>query len=251
MKIMRHTFWILLGLALPLAAQTPLGTDDADTPDVSFETLRKRKARVEQPINITSNMVGTLSAEPSGRTSTANLTSREKASFFMTTGLEYADEGEFEEAEQTYLRALEVDPDNEEVMFRLGILYVQMERFGDAIGIFEKLIVSDPENPLSHNNIAWCYATGPKVRNVDLALRHSREALLYAPRIPSMWNTLAEAYYIAGEYGKARRSSEQALDLLVSSGQSSEESVRSFQAQLSKIIRAEQAFKMLEGTLDD
>jgi tetratricopeptide (TPR) repeat protein len=200
-----------------------------------------------QPINITSNMIGQLSrAEPLPAADT-NQVKTEKAGFFLSTGLEYADEGEYEEAERAYQRALEAEPDREDILFRLGTLYVSMERYADAVDIFSRLVEKNPENPLSHNNLAWCYATGAGVRNVTLALRHSREALLFAPLEPSMWNTLAEAYYLAGDYSKALRSSDRALELLQALKTPPEETLRSFQLQHSKILRARQASEMLEG----
>lgn len=169
-------------------------------------------------------------------------------SFLLSTGVEYVDEGEYEDAERAYLRALEEAPDSEDILFRLGTLYVAMERFQDAIRIFEQLVDRFPENPLIHNNLAWCYAIGPGLINTSKALRHSREALLFAPYSSSAWNTLAEAYYVAGDYTKALRSSEHAIDLLQNSQSPSEESLKSFMAQRAKILRAREAMKIFGGT---
>lgn len=180
-----------------------------------------------------------------------NSVQKTKASFLLSTGIEYADEGEFEEAVRAYLRALEVNPDDEQTLMRLGSVYVQMKKFREAVDAFEKLLDLNPENPLAHNNLAWCYAIGPEVRNVPLSLRHSREALLFAPNMPSVWNTLAEAYYVSGDYDKALRSAEQALFLLQFIPGDNEESKRSFQAQMFKIKRAKEASELLTGSFPD
>ncbi len=233
---------------LPLTVNTPaLNAQNRSGTDLNIGMENVAGKKITAPVNVTTNMIGQLSAtEPAGASAT-NQVAAEKAGFLLSTGLEYADEGEYEDAEKAYLRALAVDPDSEDIQFRLGTLYVSMKRYKDAVRIFERLVVQHPENPLTHNNLAWCYATGPGVRNVTLALRHAREALLYAPNAPSMWNTLAEAYYLSGDYQKALRSSDQALDLLQSSEAPAKESLESFQLQRSKIMRAEQAFKVLEG----
>lgn len=180
-----------------------------------------------------------------------NVVKQTKAAFLLSTGIEYADEGEFEEAVRAYQRALEVDPDDEQTLMRLGSVYVQMKKFKEAVDAFQKLLDLNPENPLAHNNLAWCYAIGPEVRNVPLSLRHSRDALLFAPNMPSAWNTLAEAYYVSGDYDKALRSAEQAIFLLQFMKEEHEETLRSFEAQASKIKRAKEATEMLTGSFPD
>ena len=47
-----------------------------------------------------------------------------QTSFLMDAGVQYADEGEYPEAEQAYLRALANDPGNPDVRFRLSTLYI-------------------------------------------------------------------------------------------------------------------------------
>jgi tetratricopeptide (TPR) repeat protein len=109
-----------------------------------------------------------------------------RVSFLMDTGVQYANEGEYKEAEQAYLRALQADPGNPDLLFRLSTLYIQMERFADAIVLLNKLIEAFPDNPMLYNNLAWVYATGGKMKNGPMALRLAREALLMTPYAPSL-----------------------------------------------------------------
>jgi len=182
--------------------------------------------------------------------SSTNAPANTKTSFFMSTGIQYAEEGEYKEAERAYLRALEADPSNESIQFRLSTLYLLMGRYVEAVPILEELVVEHPENSQIRNNLAWAYATGEGVRNKEKALLHAREAILSAPIVPSMWNTLAEAYYMAGDYERALRASEHAIDLLVQTnpGQTVRED---FEAQRMKIQRADQALKRFKGLDDD
>ena len=245
---MRYIFLICLGLALPLAAQD---IKKSTLPNVSIDLVGPEELRDERSIQISSNREGPVAQKRPDAVSITNQVQSEKAEFFLSIGLEYIDEGDYESAERAYQRALVEEPGSEVIPFRLGVLYVKMERFADAIELFTALLEKYPEDPLMNNNLAWCYATGPGVKNVKLALRHSREAILSAPIAPSMWNTLAEAYYLAGDYPKALRSSDQALFLLKRGKDPSEEAVESFEAQRAKILRAEQALKIFEGTLGE
>ena len=170
-----------------------------------------------------------------------------RVSFLMDTGVQYANEGEYKEAEQAYLRALLADPGNADLFFRLSTLYIQMERYEDSAFLLEKLVAAFPDNPMLHNNLSWVYSGGGKMKNGKLALRHAHEAILLAPYAPALWNTLAEAYYVSADYDKALRASSFALDLLRSQQNVNPEEIRSFETQRSKIQRAAESYKRLLG----
>jgi tetratricopeptide (TPR) repeat protein len=184
---------------------------------------------------------------PSGTAQTesaATTNQADRITFLMDIGVQYADEREYAEAEQAYLRARQKDPDNPEIRFRLSTLYIQMGRYKEAVGLLEALVAEFPDNPTLRNNLAWVYATGGEMKNGKLALRHAREALLTSPHVPSLWNTLAEAYYVAGQYDKALQASDQALDLLALQN-SPEKEQTLFRDQNAKIKRAAESYKML------
>jgi len=181
-----------------------------------------------------------------GTAAATNQVSGDKASFLMDAGIQYTDEGEYKEAEQAYLRALKNDPDNPDIRFRLGTLYIMMKRYKEATDILNALALEFPGNPMVENNLAWIYATGGEMKNGRLALRHAREAILSAPVQASLWNTLAEAYYVFGQYDKALRASDCAIDLLKLQG-ADEKEIASFEAQRAKIQHADAAYKQLLG----
>lgn len=187
------------------------------------------------------------------RVDTSSATNTEKSgrsSFLMDAGVQYADEGEYEEAERAYLRALANDPGDPDIRFRLSTLYIMMKRYKEAADILNGLTLEFPGNPMTHNNLAWIYATGGEMKNGALALRHAREALLSGPTQPALWNTLAEAYYVLGLYDEALRASECAFDLLKIQN-ASEKQIAEFGEQRTKILRAGQAHKRLLGTDDE
>ena len=254
---MRYILYILLGMSLVWSAvaqefpTAPAKEKEPKSPvaeeselSIGIDQIQEGDRNTLKPINIFTNRFEELGKVE--EVAATNEVQRSKVGFLMSVGVEYADEGEYEEAEKAYLGALEVDPENEGLLFRLGTLYVSMKRYKDAATIFKGLTERFPENPLAHNNLAWCYATGAGIKNVKLALRHAREAILSSPTAPSVWNTLAEAYYLAGDYEKAHRSAQYALELLQTTNPN-EETVLSFQMQLSKINRAQEALDILEG----
>ncbi len=205
-------------------------TENAETP--RLETIQTENI---EPIEAT--------------TAATNYVPNPKAAFLLDTGIQYSEEGEYEDAERAYLRALKADPENESILFRLSTLYLLMNRAPEAVSILEALTEVSPENARVHNNLAWAYATGDGVRNKKKALLHARESILSAPNEPNMWNTLAEAYFLAGDYERAERIAKHAIELM---GQTNLEKANSegFQKQLHKIQRAAKALKMFQG-LDD
>jgi tetratricopeptide (TPR) repeat protein len=167
-----------------------------------------------------------------------------EVSFLIDAGVQYADEGEYVEAERAYARALESSPGNPDIRFRMGTLYIQMARYKDAVRMLESLVKEFPDSPMVQNNLAWVYATGGEVKNGQLALRYAREALLTVPFASSAWNTLAEAYYVCGEYDKALRASEYSIELLRLE-EGTAEAIKGFEAQRAKIMRANESYKAL------
>lgn len=256
---MRYILFILLGMSLAWSAtaQELFNVSSADDvpqdltgkdsePSVGVDQIKSEEAA--PPVNIMTNRFEELVLDE--EVADTNEAKNFSTDFLMSIGVEYADEGEYEEAEKAYLRALEVDAENENFLFRLGTLYVRMNQHEDAVDVFLRLAERFPKSPKVHNNLAWCYATGSGVKNMTLALRHAREAILSDATIPEVWNTLAEAYYLAGDYEKALRSATYALEL-VRLINPDEQNEKLFEVQISKIQRAQEALNILEGRDED
>ena len=246
-----------LALALPLMAQELTDTPEALIFEIAGEGAITNQAVIETGIQNDTPVAPTISLgetpqqeagerKEKDAVSSTNAATRAKLSFLMDTGIQYAEEGEYEEAERAYLRALDADPDNTVIRFRLSTLYIMADRYVEAVELLEALVTEFPNNGQVRNNLAWVYATGKGVKNNELALRHARESILIAPISSSVWNTLAEAYYVAGEYDRALRASEHAIDLLIQRD-SDQTGRESFEAQRMKIQRAAKALRILDG----
>jgi tetratricopeptide (TPR) repeat protein len=70
-----------------------------------------------------------------------------------------------------------------------------------ALPIIDRVLAANPDNADYHNNFAWALATAKRMpaKALELALR----AHELAPDDVNIWDTVAEAYYAAGDYEQA------------------------------------------------
>jgi len=94
----------------------------------------------------------------------------------------------------------------------LGDIYFNEKNIKKAVLAYRQAIQTDPNHVRALNNLAWLYAT---CENINF--NHPQKALelaLQAASIseePHVMDTLAEAYYVNGNYSAAIRAEEQAL----------------------------------------
>jgi tetratricopeptide (TPR) repeat protein len=142
---------------------------------------------------------------------------------------------------------LKFDPASHRARFGLGNVMIQLQQFEEARNIFEALVVEQPEDFSLKNNLAWLYATAKdhRIRNGARALELAQDALLLAPTDFHVWSTLAEAYYILGQYSRAQRAAQIALDL-ASAQKGTERNVEEYRRQTEKCRRAAEAMSIIE-----
>ena len=101
-----------------------------------------------------------------------------------------------------------------EIYASYGGYLTQNKRYDYARLILEKGAKAYPNNPEILNNLAWFYATSPPpFRSPKRAVALALKAVRLDPTKPYIWDTLAEAYYSAGEYHRALKAIERALRL--------------------------------------
>jgi len=114
--------------------------------------------------------------------------------------------GDHVEAVAHLEHAAELDPDFPDTQRNLGRA---RNAGGDAAGAalaYERLRELTPLDARAVNTIAWHYATtdDPAVRNPERALRLAQRAVeLSEERDPNILDTLAEAYYVNGNFAEA------------------------------------------------
>jgi len=128
----------------------------------------------------------------------------------------YQQTGDLGKAQQTLEALLGKNPHNPDQQEVLGELYLEQKLYAQAIEHFQQALKLKPDAAVSHNNLAWLYATSedPKFRNPPQALVHARRAVeLSEWREPTFVDTLAEAFYANGNFPEAVKVEAVALQL--------------------------------------
>ena len=131
-------------------------------------------------------------------------------------------------------QVLKEDPDNRRALFLVSNALNVLGHTTEALTVLEKLVASYPDDFSLLNNLAWLLVTVE-----DPALR----SLMIAPENFSVWSTLSEAYYRAGDYPRALQAAEEALRL----GQrlkAPDMNVVTYEEQVTKCRNAVQAFSL-------
>jgi Zn-dependent protease with chaperone function len=116
--------------------------------------------------------------------------------------------------EKIIQRELEKTPDNPLLYTTLGDLHFSNKKYTEAIKAYEQSLRLDPDNPYALNNLAWLFATCEVefYRDPEKALALAKKAagLKNAPHI---LDTLAESYYVNGQFEMALLTGTRALEM--------------------------------------
>lgn len=131
--------------------------------------------------------------------------------------------------ESAIQKELKKTPANPQLYSKLGDISYSVKNYGAAISAYEQSISLEPNSPETLNNLAWLYATCDNVtfrnpkRSIELAKRAAR-----LKKSPHIFDTLAESYYVNGQFEKARSIGIQALKMAENNRSYYEEQLRKF-----------------------
>ena len=141
----------------------------------------------------------------------------------LELGLAYQLKGDPQKAQQIFEDVLGKTPKTAEgkglLAANLSILadlYSQQKLYAEAIAKYQEALRLEPDLAEAHNNLAWLYATCDefKFRDPHAALEHAQLAVkLTNWKDGNSIDTLAEAYYVNGEFQEAVETQEKALAL--------------------------------------
>ncbi len=162
------------------------------------------------------------------------------------SAFEHMERGEVAEAERRFAILLRHRPKHFTSRFGLGTVLIKQHKYEEAVEVLEALLEDHPEAHAVMNNLAWLYATAKDVsyRNGPRAVKLAQEAIFLQPRDYHLWNTLAEAHYISGDYERAARAAEQALRRAREQGAPAEQ-LQDYEAQAARSRKASEAAGVL------
>lgn len=162
-------------------------------------------------------------------------------------GLQYVAQGQIEPAVPLFKQILRQNNRHRRALFGLGTCFVELRKYRDAEIVFKRMLEEYPDAFEALNNLAWMYATAsdPAVRDGNKAVAYAQQAVLLSPNTLEIWNTLSEAYYVAGQYEKAQRAAEEAVRLSLEN-QAPQRVVENYRRQAEKCARAAQAMSLVE-----
>ncbi|MFO7838563.1 MAG: M48 family metalloprotease [Desulfosalsimonadaceae bacterium] len=109
-------------------------------------------------------------------------------------------------------KRLEQQPQNADLHVFLGDLHYSEKEYSRAAAAYNKAIANEPDNARALNNLAWLYAT-TREKNIfqpEKALDLAKRAARINPQ-PHVLDTLAQCYFVNGEYQKAVETEKEAI----------------------------------------
>jgi type IV pilus assembly protein PilF len=121
---------------------------------------------------------------------------------YYMKGLSYLQEKDYEMASVEFNRSLQIDSDNKEAYYGLGIISDLQGMLDDAQKYFEKAIDRDSKYSEAYNALGVVFAKQRKWDKAEECFRKALENKLYTtPHIPYL--NLGDLYMAQKEYGKA------------------------------------------------
>ena len=115
-------------------------------------------------------------------------------------GNAFARQGDWDNAIASYQHALQVAPGQADILNNLGFALAARKRFAEAISCFEGALKLNPDSADTHNNLATVYFMQ---KNLDDAVRHFREAVRLDPGNSRFHSNLGDALAKSGQTAEA------------------------------------------------
>ena len=108
---------------------------------------------------------------------------------------EYLYEGQYQDSEREFKKALELAPEDVEVLMGLGAIYHTQGKYDDAITMYTKITKINQKSTSALNNLADAYL---RKGDFEKAEEYVLKALAINPDMPAAKATLGEIYLIKG-----------------------------------------------------
>lgn len=115
-------------------------------------------------------------------------------------GLVYYEQGDYENSRNSFARAVDLSPQDMDIMFNLGLTQKKTGDLQGAIISYKRILETEPTSIDTLYNLAGCYKD---VRQHEKSIETYLEVLKIAPDHPSANNNLAYVYHLTGESERA------------------------------------------------
>jgi tetratricopeptide (TPR) repeat protein len=129
---------------------------------------------------------------------------------FIDKGDNYYDDGKFREAISQYKRALNIKPDDIDVLINIGLGYRHLEEYDKAIEYYDKVLDIEPENKVAINNKGYSYEC---LKETDKAIELYKKSLKIDPAYDIPLVNLSNIYFNEKQYEKVIEIFDRALEL--------------------------------------
>lgn len=129
---------------------------------------------------------------------------------FIDKGNNYYDNGKFREAISQYKRALNIEPDDIDVLINIGLGYRHIEEYEKAIEYYDKVLDIEPENKVAINNKGYSYEC---LKETEKAIELYKKSLEIDPSYDIPLVNLSNIYFDEKQYEKVIEIFDRALDI--------------------------------------
>ena len=131
--------------------------------------------------------------------------------YWLFRGVSYERLGKWPQAEADFLKAMELDPDQPDVLNQLGYNWVERNlKLKEGLALLEKAVKLRPDDGNLLDSLGWAHY---RLGDHQAAIKVLERAAALEPTYSEVRDHLGDAYWRTGRQDEARRSWEQALSL--------------------------------------
>lgn len=140
----------------------------------------------------------------------ASLNPKEAKSYFMQAVRMYDAAGQYDKAVVPVSKIIELEPQNHENYFNLGLMYFKFQKFSEAIDAFKKSLAVKPDNAYAWFQVGSAYFQQSKYKE---AIEAYKKYVELSPEDPSGWLSIGVSYMYIKNYESALEPLKKCLEL--------------------------------------